>query len=223
MEGNYEIFDYIYKGIKEKKQENKPIIIGINGIDTSGKTEFTNSLDTYLKKQKEKVQIIHIDDFHNPKKVRYSGKDEIENYFYKSFNINKLVNELLIPIKKKNYLHKKLRILNLETDKYDLEKKFLIDKDTLVILEGVFIFRKEIEPYLDYKVFIHIPFDECKKRVLKRDVPKHGKEILKKYDIKYIPTQKYYLKKYPTEKYSDIIIDNTDFNKPKVIFKELRI
>lgn len=212
-----EIFNKIYKDIKQLKCEDKPLVIGINGIDTSGKTEFSRKLEVYLKEKSHKVQLIHIDDFLNPKKIRYCGKNEIENYFNRSFDIKRLQENILIPIKTKNTLHKKLTLLNVETDKYDIEKEFNIDKETFVILEGVFLFREGIEPYLDYKVFIDIPFEQCKERAKKRDVPLYGEEVLKKYDTKYIPTQKHYLQKYPVEKYADIIIDNTDWNNPKVV------
>lgn len=216
------VFNEIYYDILSGKKSDSPFIIGINGIDTSGKSRFAKNLKKYLEEREQKVQIIHLDDFHNPKEIRYSGSNEMENYFFKSFNIEKLVYNLLKPIKRRKFLQEKFTLLNLKTNKYDIEKEYNIDKDTLVILEGVFIFRDEIEPSLDYKIFIEIPFELCKERALKRDVPLYGHEIIKKYDIKYIPTQKYYLEKFPPEKHADIIIENSDWNNPIVVFKSFK-
>lgn len=213
-----EIFDRIYKDLLAKIQVEQPLIIGVNGIDTSGKTVFSKKLEKYLKNKGYKVQLIHIDDFHNPREIRYSGENQVEKYFNRSFNLEFLVKKILKPIKDNGMLHDKFMLLNLETDKYDIEKQYKIDNNTIVILEGVFILREEIEPYLDYKIFIHVPFEQCKTRALKRDVPLHGNDILKKYDTKYIPTQKYYLDKYPPEKYVDIIIENSDWDKPRIVF-----
>lgn len=213
------VYNEIYNDIISAKKPDMPFIIGINGIDTSGKSQFAKKLKGYLEEKGQRVQIIHIDDFHNPREIRYSGDNEVENYFFRSFNIKKLVDYLLRPIKKNKFLQEKLTLLNLQTDKYDIVKNYSVDKDTLVILEGVFIFREEIEPYLDYKVFIEIPIELCKERALQRDVPLYGEDILKKYDTKYIPTQKYYLEKFPPRKYADIIIENSDWNNPRVIFK----
>ncbi|MGF7057471.1 hypothetical protein [Brassicibacter mesophilus] len=214
-----EIFDYIYKNLISKKQVNKPLIVGINGIDTCGKTVFSKNLEKYLKDKGHEVQLTHIDDFHNPTEIRYSGKNQIENYYNRSFNVEFLVENILKPAKINGTLNDKFMLLNLETDKYDVEKQYRIDNNTFVILEGVFILREEIEPYLDYKIFIHVPFEQCKIRALERDVPVYGDDILKKYDTKYIPTQKYYLEKYPPEEYVDIIIENSDWNNPTIIFK----
>jgi len=77
-----------------------------------------------LEARNHKVQLIHIDDFHNSKKVRYSGKDEIDNYLYRSFNIKRLVEDILVPIKINKALYEKYKLLNLETDKYDIEKQY---------------------------------------------------------------------------------------------------
>lgn len=215
-----EILDYIYKSSMSKKQVNEPLIIGVNGIDTSGKTVFSKNLETYLKVKGQKVQLIHIDDFHNPKEIRYSGENQIDNYYNRSFNVEFLVENILKPIKNNGILKDKLILLNLETNKHDIQKQYEVDKNTFVILEGVFILREEIEAYLDYKIFIHVPFEQCKIRALKRDVPVYGHAILEKYDTKYIPTQKYYLEKYPPEEYADIIIENTDWNNPIIIYKK---
>ncbi len=220
MDSRDKVFHEIYMDILSSKKEGSPLIIGINGIDTSGKSEFSKSFEKYLKEKKQKVQLIHLDDFHNPRKIRYSGEDEIENYFFKSFDIKKLVNDLLKPIRNRKLLQKELTLLNLQTDKYDTVKDYSIDKETLVILEGVFIFREEIEKYLDYKIFIEIPIRLCKERAIQRDVPLYGEDILKKYDTKYIPTQKYYLEKFPPQKHADIIIENSHWNNPRVVFKK---
>jgi len=43
------IFEKMLEEIKLRKEKNKPFIIGINGIYTSGKTYFAKSLESYLK------------------------------------------------------------------------------------------------------------------------------------------------------------------------------
>jgi uridine kinase len=202
-----------------RKTVYRPFVVGVNGIDTAGKTEFSRKLEENLVKHGFKVQLIHIDDFHNPKEIRYSGENEVENYFYRSLNLELLLDEILEPIKKDNKLDKTIMLLSLDTDKYELFRSYNVDKDTIVILEGVFIFREEIRNYLDLKVFLQVPFELCKERAEKRDVPKFGKDILKKYDFKYTPTQRKYLEMFPPNELADIIIDNSDWNKPYIVRK----
>ena len=67
--------------------------------------------------------------------------------------------------------------------------------------------------FLNYKVYIHISFEEAKKRIIRRDSP----EVVQKIDTKYHPTQRKYLHYYNPEENADMIIDNTDWNNPIVL------
>jgi len=204
------IFEKILDAIHEKKQKDKPFVIGINGIDGSGKTTFSEALKSYLKSKDLPTQLIQLDDFHNPRAIRYAGNDQPDNYFNKSFNIDLVIEKLLMPIQKKKSLSLKLKTLDWRTDKYDNERKYDIKPNIIVIFEGVFIFRKELATYIDLKVFLDIPFKESKQRAIVRD----PEADLKKYDTKYLPAQAKYLKEYPPSKVADIVIDNTNYAYP---------
>jgi HAD superfamily hydrolase (TIGR01549 family) len=206
------IFERALKEIEVKKQKDKAFVIGVNGIDGAGKTEFAASLVTFLKTKGFQTQLINLDDFHNPKAIRYAGKDQADNYYNKSFNIDLVIDKLLLPIKKKIPVSLKLKTLNLTTDKYENEREYIIDANTIVIFEGVFLFRKELTPYIDSKVFLDIPFEESKKRAKLRDLH----DSLNKYDIKYLPAQERYLREYPATKVANIIIDNTNWEYPRI-------
>lgn len=213
------IFEKIENTINKTKSKDRAFVVGVNGIDTSGKTEFAKGLKNYLLAQNRKVQVINLDDFHNPKAVRYSGSDQADNYYTRSFNIGTILDKLLIPARK-GKVAVEFTALNLLTDKYELQRNYDFDQDTIIIFEGVFIFRKELAPYLDYKIFIDIPFEECKSRAMVRDVPTLGIEVMEKYDSKYIPAQKRYLAEFPPEEIADMVVDNSNWECP--IIKKAR-
>ena len=204
------LYEKILEDIILHKQTNHPFIIGITGIDASGKTLFTEGFGRFLSGKEYPVQVIHIDDFHNPMSIRYSGENEAENYFNLSFNINRIINELLTPIHKKGSLSTELPVLDLDTDSFRNGHSYVVTFDTIVILEGVFLFRKEFSPYVNYYVYLDISFEEC----LKRGLARGGEED--RYLTKYIPTQKKYLSEYPPSKHADIIIDNSNWEYPKI-------
>jgi phosphoglycolate phosphatase-like HAD superfamily hydrolase/uridine kinase len=206
------IFERITEEAKRRKRKDKAFVIGINGIDGAGKTEFATALETYLSTQGHQTQLIHLDNFHNPKATRYSGNDQADNYYNKSFNISLVVEKLLSPIKEKRPMSFSLKALDPDTDKYEVDKEYSIDHNTIVIFEGVFLFRGELSSYIDYKVFLDIPLEESKRRAIIRD----SEAIVKKYDEKYLPAQVKYMKKYPPTKVADIVIDNTNWEYPLV-------
>lgn len=83
-------------------------------------------------------------------------------------------------------------------------------------MEGVLLFRDPLNQYIDYRIYIHIDFDEVLRRAEIRDVPKYGVEFLQKYEDKYIPIQKMYLEKYDPLHKSDVVIDNKNYFYPHI-------
>lgn len=108
--------------------------------------------------------MINLDDFHNPKKVRYAGENEAENYFQRSFNIETIVQEFLVLIRQNVSYETNLTLLDLNSDKYEVRKHYSCDQSTIVLFEGVFLFRPELAPYINYKVFLDISFEELRRR-----------------------------------------------------------
>ncbi len=210
-----EIFWEIEKEIRSNNN-GKNYLLGINGVDNSGKTKFTSLLKRHMKSRGYKVEVINLDDFHNSSDIRSKGKNEIEAYINNAFNLKLLEQELLIPLNRNNIVNKKLKLLDFSTDTYTKEKNYCIDKGTIVILEGVLLYRDPIDKYFDYRIFLDIPFFEVISRAKKRDVPLYGEEFIKKYYEKYIPLQKRYIKEYKPIEKSDLVINNTDYNNPKI-------
>jgi uridine kinase len=211
------VIEKIKGAIETRKTDARAFVVGITGIDLSGKTEFTQRLASALSEIKHKVAIIHLDDFHNPRDYRNAGPDPVQNYWESNFNIDSLIISLLAPLKRGEEFQADLKLLNLRTDRYEVEKQFTFDRETIVLFEGVFLFRRELIKYLDYKIYLDISFEESRRRALRRDLPLYGDEFLTRYETKYWPAQKRYLEEYPPARFADLVIDNTDWRNPRII------
>lgn len=207
------VFQKILEEINKRKKANRPFVVGITGIDGAGKTSFAVALKKFLISRNYPTQMIHLDDFHHPEAIRYSGKDPAENYYQRSFNLDALINELLKPLRQKTEFSTKLSVLNLQTDKYDTENEYRFNANTTVILEGVFLLRDELMPYTDYAVFLKIPFEES----IRRAKVRNPQAIIEKYETKYLPAQGKYLAEYPPGNHADMIIDNSNWEYPAII------
>ena len=107
-------------------------------------------------------------------------------------------------------------MLDLDTDTYICRKQFVADEKTIVIVEGILLYRPPIDSFFDYRIFLDIDFDEVMYRATLRDVPKYGEGFLQKYKKRYIPVQQIYLSKFSPKSKCDIVINNTDFDKPLI-------
>lgn len=204
----------VFQKITDTLVRNGKRVIGINGVDTSGKTTFTKNYSAFLKSVGIKNEIVSIDDFHNPSEIRSKGNNEIDAYYENAFNYRQIIDEIFETLRKTGSVEKDVLCLNLDTNKYKNVRHYRIDNETVVLVEGVLLFRPPLAEYLDGKVFLYVDFDEVLRRAAIRDVPKYGEEFLQKYEKKYIPIQKRYLSEYKPEENCDIWVDNNDFTAP---------
>jgi phosphoglycolate phosphatase len=210
------ILEHICADLSRQKQD-RAMVVGINGVDTSGKTTFTLSLADYLRDHGHRTQVVHLDDFHNSRAVRSQGTDERDAYITHAFNLDLLVTELLEPASKSVIVDKHLTLLNLDSDTYTNVQYYRIDTHTIVLVDGVLLYREPLDAYFDYRIFLRIGFAEVLRRARIRDVPIHGEAFLELYRRKYIPIQEWYLKTYTPDQRADIVIDNTDPEHPLML------
>jgi len=112
-------------------------------------------------------------------------------------------------------------VLDLATDSYTTERSYRVTADTIVVVEGVFLFQPKLLPYFDFKVYLHIDEDECLQRVTKRDGYLFGDSaaIISRYQQKYLPGQALYIKECSALNIADLVIDNNDYNRPLFTWK----
>lgn len=169
-----------------------------------------------------KSQVIHLDDFHNPSIIRNKDSDPILSYYNNAFNLSYLVNELIEPISSEGCIDKELDILDLDTDQYVVKKRYHVDKDTFILIEGVLLFRVPLDKYFDYRIFIDISFDEVINRAILRDFKTFGDSVKDRYYSKYISIQKHYLRQCTPQDKSDMVINNENYLHPIITKKGFR-
>jgi len=218
-----ELIKYLAEIILNTKRHH-PIRVGIDGVDASGKTTLANLLADYLKSQNVDIIRASIDGFHNPKSIRYKkGRNSPEGYYKDSFNNQAIIDNLLAPLGENENLQYKKAIFDFKTDSEVVLPVETANKDSILIMDGVFLFRPELVNYWDLKIFVEADFKITVSRATKRDGYYLGseQEILDKYNQRYVPGQQLYFHEAHPQETADIIIENSDFENP-VITKEIK-
>jgi len=150
------------------------LIVGIDGVDGSGKTQFARKLAERFRELPTPINpyVISIDDFHNLRSIRHrQGRDSSVGYFEDSFDYESLINQVLEPLK--NSAGERVAIVPKAHDLIsDLKIQcdpITVEPSSLVILEGIFLQRDELVKYLDFKIFLDVPFQESVRRMSLRD------------------------------------------------------
>lgn len=204
--------------ISQSRPPEGPMVVGVTGMDTSGKSEMATLLAQELEAAGLSVQIVRLDDFHRTRAERHAeGLPEPVQFYEHTFDFERLRNAVLKPIRDEGSLETTLVCLDLLEDTWTVERHYSVKSDTVILLEGVFLFRPDISHFLDLIIYLQVDEGTVIDRARNRDVPIHGELILKKYESKYLPAQRMYLEEYPAERNADVIIDNNDFENPIVI------
>lgn len=198
----------------------RPLVVGINGVDCSGKTTFSSGLERQLEAHGLPVAVIHMDDFTQPYWLRNTSSDPVERYYNNTFDIETLRKSILAPLTSHQVGAVVLKHQSPHNPSEILEHSYVFsDGPSVVIVEGVFVFRPELADYFDAKIFVDIPLSEMRLRAIERDVPRFGFNVLKKYLTRYIPAQERYLEAVRPGDIADIVIDNSDEYNPFIVKK----
>lgn len=198
-----------------------PVLIGINGIDASGKTTLAREITEQLKQSTRHIIAATIDGFHNTEKLRYAkGKDSPVWYYQNSFNNEAIKNALLDPLCNWNLEYNTVAF----DYRSDSSVEPIIEKannNSILIMEWIFLFRPELVDYRDLKIFVDIDFEDSIQRAIERQAEKDHiwseQAIIDRYNKRYIPWQKLYIQAANPIEISDIVIDNRIFETPKII------
>ena len=178
--------------IKAKYEKHGSItqsfVVGINGIDCSGKTTFAKSVSKYFTHHKIENDHLDIDNFNNP---------AIESETYKAFvsgswgeeDLNKYY-ELII-----NY-SEAIRAVSESQKKYPL-----------VILEGIFIYKPQLVNLFDLKIYLDIDISLGRKRFTKRRSLKQDKRPFEIYDEIWMLSHIRYESEVHPKQIVDLVID----------------
>lgn len=206
-----------------RKTDSHPMLVSVNGLDGSGKTFFSQKLKDRLLTTSRNVVVISIDDFHNPKSIRYQkGEETPEAFYHDSINYDAFIELTLNPLSvcKKFPITVPRKIFDLDSDQQSIVEIEVIS-DHIIIFEGIFLFKNEMVDFFDYKIFLDADFSVTLERMIKRDLPASANQeekhqYIQRTEKKYRPGQKMYLSINDPKSKADIIIDNSDFENPVI-------
>jgi uridine kinase len=217
MSARADVVAAVAKVIPSPVDSGHPLRVAIDGIDGAGKTHLRAELAQALRDQGQTVWEASIDDFHHPRAVRHQdGHDDWKGYWHHAFNLERLTDDLLVPLGPGGDLRFRLRCHDLATDQaLDDEPWQLAEGDEIVLVDGVLAQRPELRDYWDFVIFAHVGFDEAYRRMAIRDHvavdPTHPN------NARYYDAQRYYLSTHRPDRSADVLLDNSDVERLRIL------
>jgi uridine kinase len=174
-------------------------ILGIDGLSRSGKTTFVEQLSEFLKKEGIAYQIFHIDDHIVECNQRYhTGFEEWYEYFHLQWDVNWL---------RENFFEKLAHDKQINLPFYDPHmdtherKSVTLPKAGLIIVEGVFLQRKEWKDFYHHIIFLDCPRE--KRFMRETETTKQNRE---KFEKRYWKAEDYYMNTFRPLESADIVL-----------------
>lgn len=198
-------------------QVERPLLVGVNGIDTSGKTEFTRTVADHLLASKQPHVVAHVDDFMNPKNVRHQSDDELDNYYNNMIDFTAIKQQLLVPVRQGKQVDVTFNHPHPADDNLRIFHRYATEgTPTVLITEGVFLFRESLRNLFDVRIFLDVSLDSVMQRARARDYSWGGEAVMEKYRSKYIPTQQMYMALAEPALHAHIVINMSDLTSPSI-------
>ena len=189
-----------FSEVISKVKTGKRFILGIDGLSRSGKTTLADNLGVILKEREIAFQIFHIDDHIVERKKRYgTGNEEWFEYYSLQWDVDWLRENLFEELRCSEQVH--IPFYDGEMDIHTF-KNVTLSEACVVIVEGVFLQRKEWRNSFDYMIYLDCPRG-------KRFSREHESTQLniKKFQERYWKAEDYYLETEAPLENADLVMN----------------
>ena len=192
--------------------------VAIDGVDGAGKTVFADELASVLAPSRRPIIRASVDDFHNPRAVRYArGRASPEGFYLDSYDYAALRRCLLDPLGPGGSRAYRTAAFDHLTDRRVAGEAHLAAPDAILVLDGIFLHRPELRDFWDLSIFLSVPFEVSIPRGAGRGAGFGSLDPAADSNRRYVEGQRLYLDQAAPQDRADIVIDNTDLAAPKVV------
>lgn len=151
-------------------QMSRPAVVAVDGVDGSGKTAFAGRLRDGYRERGRSAYVVHLDDFMNPREVRYrQGRASPEGFFDDTYDLEALQTKVLDPLRGSGARSIVLGVFDHRSDGPVECAPVAVSASDVVIVEGLFLHRDELCDRWDVSVFLDVPFEVSVARMAARD------------------------------------------------------
>jgi uridine kinase len=194
--------------------------IAIDGLTASGKTSLGHELARAVSRRGRSTFRASLDDFKRPWSERHlydrlSG----EGYYRNAFDREAACRLLLEPSGPAADGIVALCSIDPITQIDHSTVTSVIPVDGVLIVDGVFAYRPEINSYWDLRIWVEIDSELSVRRGIERDagrlVSAAGAEAL--HRDRYLAGELLYIEEVDPKSFVEVIVDNTDFARPRLV------
>ncbi len=206
-----DVMKVLAQSIMDAGASERRLLIAVDGVDGSGKTNFAERLSAEL--EKIPTAIVHLDNFLNPSIIRHrAGRNSPDGFWMDTYNYEFFTNLVLKPLSSDGDGTYVQSAYDHATDSIVVSPPTSFPTTGAVIIEGMFLHRDELHQEWDLSIFLDVPFSITAARMAERDGtnpdPEHPSMR------RYVDGQRTYFRQAQPWKRATYIVDNRDPTAP---------
>ncbi|MFE5487373.1 DUF6924 domain-containing protein [Streptomyces sp. NPDC056527] len=199
------------------------LLVGIDGFTAAGKTSFGHELAERIAGAGRPVLRATLDDFKKPWKDRHLyDRESGEGYYRNAYDYERVRSLLLDPVRSPEADSCALCGIDPLTQIDHSAQRTPLAPDAVLVVDGVFAFRPEIDDYWDYRVWLDVDAELSVRRGAERDQNWAGSDAEAIHRDRYLVAERIYLAEVDPLPRMDVLVDNTDFARPRLLDPQRR-
>ena len=211
--------DQVIRKILERRAavpNTRSLLVGVSGIDGCGKGYLASQLEARLALHAVTPAILNVDGWLNLPETRFNQTAPAENFYQNAIRLEEFFAQLVMPLRDRRSIHLIADYVEETASSY---RKHIYDfKDVSVVLvEGIFLFKPRYRKYFDLAIWIDCSFSTALARAIDR--AQEGlspASTIAAYETIYFPAQRIHLTQDKPRENADLIFEN-DYATPQLL------
>ncbi len=188
---------------------SRSLLVGITGIDGSGKGYLTKRLAELLELSKFRVAAINIDPWLNLPSRRFDPNDPARHFYERGIRFDEAFDHLILPLQRQRTHSVMAQVTDAtSTESYQLHAYDYTNID-IILLDGIFLLKRELRDFFDLVYWIDCTFETALERALARNQEGLSREeVIRDYETIYFPAQRIHLEEDRPKEFASGIVAN---------------
>jgi len=204
------IDDAVVRILRERAivSEQRSLLVGISGIDGSGKGYLTKQIEARLGQHSVAVANINVDGWLNLPNRRFSTTNPAQHFYENAIRFDELITKLLLPLKDR-------RSVTLVADHTDetansyCQHTYNFRDVSVILVEGIFLFKQEHLGLFDLTIWVDCSFKTALARALARAQEGLSPvKTIRAYETIYFPAQEIHFTRDNPREMAHLVLNN---------------
>ena len=195
---------------RSERPASQSLLVGITGIDGSGKGYLTKLLAKQLEDLGFRVANINIDPWLNLPSKRFDPVNPGRHFYQYGIRFDEAFEQLILPLQKQREHSVIAQVADAtNAEAYHLQKYEFANID-VILLDGIFLLKRSLRDYFDLVYWVDCTFETALERALTRGQEGLPREnVIRDYETIYFAAQRIHLEEdRPKEHASGILIND---------------